>query len=47
MYRNQLKKLMAHAKHHSNKHIQAMKKDMMFGKTFAQAHKKAMEKVGE
>ena len=47
MNKNQLKKLMAHAKHHTNKHIQAMTRDMQNGKTFAQAHKNAMKKVGK
>ena len=47
MNKNQLKKLMEHSKHHTNKHIQAMTKDMQNGKTFAQAHKNAMKKVGK
>ena len=38
--------LKKHAKHHSKKHMAMMKKDMINGNTFTQAHKKAMKKVG-
>ncbi|QDP47702.1 hypothetical protein [Marinobacter sp.] len=38
--------LKKHAKHHSKKHMAMMKKDMMNGDTFTQAHKKAIKKVG-
>lgn len=35
-----------HKKHHSAKHMAFMKKEMMNGKTFTQAHKQAIKKVG-
>ena len=35
--------LKKHSKHHSKKHMNEMKK----GKTFGQAHKTAMKKVGK
>tara|TARA_R100000781_G_C4028890_1_gene109892 strand:+ start:175 stop:399 length:225 start_codon:yes stop_codon:yes gene_type:complete len=41
------KTLAKHSEHHSKKHIKEMKKDMKMGFTFKEAHKKAMEKVGE
>ena len=47
MNKNQLKKLMSHARHHTDKHIKEMAKDMVAGKTFTQAHKNAMKKVGK
>ena len=43
----QKKTLQKHSKHHSAKHMASMKKDMSAGKTFTQAHKKAMKKVGK
>jgi hypothetical protein len=43
----QEKKLKKHSKHHSAKHMSAMKKDMKAGKSFNQAHNKAMKKVGK
>ena len=39
--------LKRHAKHHTAKHMTAMRKDMRAGKTFTQAHKNAMKKVGK
>ena len=39
--------LKKHSKHHSKKHMSEMKKDMKKGKTFGQAHKTAMKKVGK
>lgn len=39
----QKKKLQAHKKHHTDKHMALMWKEMRAGKTFAQAHKKAMQ----
>ena len=39
--------LKRHAKHHTAKHMTSMRKDMRPGKTFTQAHKKAMRKVGK
>ena len=36
-----------HARHHSLKHMQEMAKDMANGRTFAQAHVRAMRKVGK
>mgnify|MGYP003108459432 FL=1 len=38
--------LKRHKKHHTNKHMAMMKKAMRGGKTFGQAHKMAMKKVG-
>jgi len=35
-----------HSKHHTSKHMAAMKKAMLSGKTFGQAHKIAQKKVG-
>lgn len=42
----QLKTLEKHKPHHSKKHMSMMKKEMKKGKTFTQAHKIAMKKVG-
>ena len=36
-----------HSEHHSKKHMDLMKKLMDKGKTFTEAHKLAMEKVGK
>ncbi len=36
-----------HSKHHSKKHMDMMTKSMKSGKTFTQAHKEAMKKVGK
>jgi|TARA_R100001460_G_scaffold40711_1_gene75992 hypothetical protein len=35
-----------HAKHHSKKHMAAMKKDMLAGMSFTKAHVKAKKMVG-
>ena len=35
-----------HARHHSLKHMRQMARDLEDGRTFGQAHKRAMEKVG-
>lgn len=35
-----------HSKHHTAKHMNMMKKEMLAGKTFGQAHKLAQKKVG-
>ena len=43
----QKKKLSEHSKHHSKKHMDLMRKLMEDGKTFTEAHKLAMEKVGK
>ena len=43
----QLKRLEKHSVHHSNKHMNMMKKDMMMGMTFKAAHEKAQSKVGK
>ena len=45
--KRQEKTLKKHSKHHTSKHMSSMKKDMMAGKTFGAAHKKAMKKVGK
>ena len=36
-----------HKKHHTAKHMTTMRKAMRKGKTFTQAHKLAMKKVGK
>tara|TARA_R100000908_G_C3742556_1_gene138661 strand:- start:674 stop:829 length:156 start_codon:yes stop_codon:yes gene_type:complete len=36
-----------HSVHHTAKHMSSMKKSMLAGKTFTQAHKIAMKKVGK
>ena len=38
--------LKRHSSHHTAKHMTEMKKHMKKGKTFTQAHKIAMKKVG-
>ena len=38
--------LKRHKKHHTAKHMTAMRKAMRKGKTFTKAHKLAMKKVG-
>ena len=35
-----------HSAHHTSKHMKEMKKSMLAGKTFTQAHNIAMKKVG-
>ena len=41
------KKLSEHSVHHTNKHMEFMKRRMRAGDTFTQAHKKAQAKVGK
>ncbi len=36
-----------HSVHHTAKHMASMKKAMLSGKTFTQAHKVAMKQVGK
>jgi len=36
-----------HSVHHTAKHMASMTKSMLAGKTFGQAHKIAMKKVGK
>tara|TARA_R110002050_G_scaffold13271_5_gene42223 strand:- start:1664 stop:1816 length:153 start_codon:yes stop_codon:yes gene_type:complete len=43
----QKKILKRHSVHHTKKHMDNMKKTMMSGKTFTQAHKNAIKKVGK
>ena len=43
----QKKTMKKHSKHHTKKHMASMTKAMKKGKTFTQAHKKAMRKVGK
>ena len=38
--------MIKHSAHHTNRHMEEMKKQMSAGKTFTQAHKIAMKKVG-
>lgn len=35
-----------HRRHHTRKHMAFMRKEMLKGKTFTQAHRLAMRKVG-
>ena len=42
----QKKTMQRHAEHHTKKHMTEMRKLMLKGKTFTQAHKIAMKKVG-
>ena len=39
--------LKRHSKHHTKKHMSAMRKAMRNGKTFTQAHRAAMRSVGK
>ena len=39
--------LRRHSKHHTAKHMAAMRKDMRAGKTFSAAHRAAMKKFGK
>ena len=39
--------LKKHSVHHTSKHMTEMRKLMRAGKTFTQAHKEAMKKVGK
>ena len=39
--------LRRHARHYTKKHMTAMRKAMRSGKTFTQAHKMAMRRVGK
>ena len=41
------KKLMAHAEHHSKKHMDMMRKLMREGKSFDEAHRAAQKSVGK
>ena len=45
--KTQQKAMNRHARHHSLKHMKEMAKDLKAGKTFAQAHTRAMRKVGK
>ncbi len=44
--KRQIATLKKHSKHHTRKHMDEMKKAMMQGKTFTEAHKAAQKKVG-
>ena len=43
----QEKRLEKHSAHHTKKHINMMRKDMMAGMSFKMAHEKAQKKVGK
>tara|TARA_R100001086_G_C11723737_1_gene227640 strand:+ start:96 stop:308 length:213 start_codon:yes stop_codon:yes gene_type:complete len=43
----QKKKLDKHSVHHTKKHMNMMKKDMMNGMSFKMAHEKAMKEIGK
>ena len=43
----QKSKLKEHSAHHSQKHMEFMKRRMRAGDSFTQAHKKAQAKVGK
>ena len=40
------KRMRAHSKHHSKKHMNMMRRDMQKGMGFKQAHQKAIKRVG-
>ena len=40
------KRMRAHSKHHSKKHMNMMRSDMRKGMGFKQAHQKAIKRVG-
>ena len=42
----QMKAMRKHSKHHTAKHLRSMARAMKNGRTFTQAHKSAMKKVG-
>ncbi len=42
----QKKVMKKHSKHHTKKHMKEMTENIKKGKTFTQAHKKVMKKVG-
>ena len=42
-----VKTMKKHSVHHTAKHMASMKKAMLSGKTFTQAHKIAMKQVGK
>ena len=44
--KTQKKAMNKHARHHSLKHMKQMAKDLEDGKTFDQAHRRAIRKVG-
>jgi len=44
--KTQQKAMNRHARHHSLKHMRQMARDLEDGRTFGQAHKRAMERVG-
>jgi len=44
--KTQQKAMNKHARHHSLKHMRQMARDLEDGRTFGQAHKRAMERVG-
>jgi len=43
----QEERLKKHSAHHSKKHIDSMRRDIMSGMSFKDAHNKAMKKVGK
>ena len=45
--KTQKKAMNKHARHHSLKHMKQMSKALEDGKTLAQAHSRAMKKVGK
>jgi len=45
--KRQKETLKKHSVHHSAKHMSEMKKAMKTGRTFTEAHKDAMKKVGK
>tara|TARA_R100001443_G_scaffold18608_1_gene29580 strand:+ start:10703 stop:10855 length:153 start_codon:yes stop_codon:yes gene_type:complete len=45
--KSQKEKLAKHGKHHTKKHIEMMKRYMLKGLTFTQAHEKTIKLVGK
>jgi len=44
---NIVEKLKAHAKHHTKKHMDEMRKLMRMGKTFKKSHNIVLKKIGK
>ena len=40
-------KLVQHTPHHTQAHMQYMRREMLNGKSFSKAHKEAIKKVGK
>ena len=45
--KRQEKTMKAHSEHHSKEHMEFMRKEMLKGVSFTEAHKKAQKKIGK